>query len=484
MFRTDLSEQRLLFAFTVRDLVAEDSDVWLYVDLFDSLDLEDFDADYVSQGQQGIEPKLILRAMFYGLTHGIASGRKLGEVCQSDARYLVLSGEQRPTARTFQRFMVRHTSRLDALFIQVVKLAQSMELVKLGRVAIDGSRFKANTSKHKAMSAGRMDQAIAQIREELAHLKADLERMNTTEDSLHDCSLSEEIKHREKRLAKIKAAKEALEKEYAGEALPEKAQKSFADHDALPMAKQGDSFQYAYNCQAVVDAETQIVVAADLHEAPNDYQALPEMLTQTVENCGEVPDAVLADAGYRSASNIATIESCGSESYIALAKGESPADDDVRACIKIVINEDASVSVLCPAGKEMTIKNSHADGSIGVRLPKRACLKCPMQEQCPLKRLTQKTIHLPKPEYLKGVIDNHNRMQSDDGKAIYRRRKVIVEPVFGNIKNKGMKILVRGKSKVRTWWRMACTAHNIEKIIGKMARATSAQPKLVIPIGA
>ena len=147
MFRSDLTEQRSLLAFTVRDFVADDSDVWLYVDLFDHLDLEDFDADYVSQGKEGIEPKLILRSLFYGLTHGIASGRKLGDVCCNDARYLVLSGEQRPTARTFQRFLVRHAVRIDHLFVQIVKLAQGMGLVRLGRVAFDGSRFKANTSK-------------------------------------------------------------------------------------------------------------------------------------------------------------------------------------------------------------------------------------------------------------------------------------------------------------------------------------------------
>jgi transposase len=483
MFRSDLSEQRLLFAFTVRDLVADDSDVWLYIDLFDNLDLEDFDADYVSQGKQGIEPKLILRSLFYALTHGIVSGRKLGEVCQSDTRYLVLSGEQRPTARTFQRFVIRHASRLDALFIQVVKLAQGLGLVKLGRVAIDGSRFKANTSKHKAMSAGRMVQAMAQIREELAQLKADLEQENAGDDTLNDTSLPEEIKLREQRLAKIKAAKAALDKEYAGKVLPEKAQKSFADHDALPMAKQGDSFQYAYNCQAAVDAESQIVVAADLHDAPNDYQALPGLLEQTQENCGEKVEAVLADSGYRSAANIAAIEACGSESYIALAKGESPADDDIRACLKVEVSEDGAVSVQCPVGNDMSVKSRYPDGSIGVRLPKRACKTCPMRDQCPLQRLTQKSIHLPRPEHLKAVIDNHNRMQSDAGKAIYRRRKVIVEPVFGNIKNKGMKVLVRSKCKVRTWWRIVCTAHNIEKVIGATRRALANQ-QLTRTVGA
>ena len=319
-----------------------------------------------------------------------------------------------------------------------------------------------------------MDQAMTQIREELAKLKADLEQSNAAEDGGRDATLPDEIKRREQRLVKIKAAKEALEKDYAGEAVPEKAQKSFADHDALPMAKQGDAFQYGYNCQAAVDGDNQIIVAAELHDAPNDYQALSGLLAQTEENCGTKADAVLADAGYRSGENLTAIEAHGSTPYVALAKGENPAAQDVRACINVQVANDGEVTVSCPAGQGMSIKNKHADGSIGVRLPKRACKNCPMREQCPLQRLTQKTIHLPKSEHFDAVMGNHARMQSEDGKAVYRRRKVIVEPVFGNIKNKGMKILVRGKSKVRTWWRMACTAHNLEKIVGAMQRTTHA----------
>jgi hypothetical protein len=180
-----------------------------------------------------------------------------------------------------------------------------------------------------------MDQAMVQIREELALLKADLKRTNHADDGSQDSALPEEIKRREQRLEKIKAAKAALEKEYVGETLPEKAQKSFADHDALPMAKQGDAFQYAYNCQAAVDAESQIIVASDLHDAPNDYQALPNILKQTEENCSAKAEAVLADSGYRSAANIAEIEASGSASYIAVGRGENPTADDIRTCLKM-----------------------------------------------------------------------------------------------------------------------------------------------------
>ena len=121
MFRSDLTGQPQMFAFTVRDLVAEDSDAWLYLDLFDRLDLSAFYADYVSQGQPGIDPKLMIRTIFYGLAHGIVSGRKLAEACRNEVRYIVLSGEQRPDFRTLHRFVERHHERLEALFVQVVR---------------------------------------------------------------------------------------------------------------------------------------------------------------------------------------------------------------------------------------------------------------------------------------------------------------------------------------------------------------------------
>ena len=133
MFRTDRTTSRQLFTFTPRDLVSEESDVWLYVDLFDQLDLEPFDSDYVSQGHAGIDPALILRSIFYGLTHGIASGKRLGDACQHDNRYIVLSGEQFPDTSTLNRFVVRHGERIEALFVEIVRLAQKMGLAKLGR---------------------------------------------------------------------------------------------------------------------------------------------------------------------------------------------------------------------------------------------------------------------------------------------------------------------------------------------------------------
>lgn len=472
MFQTDRTLDRQLFAFTPRDLVADNSDVWLYIDLFDQLDIEAFDWDYAGQGQAAKDPRLMLRTIFYGLTHGMVSGRKLADACRNDNRYIVLSGDTRPDCRTLHRFLCRHEERLAALFVQIVRLAAAMGLVKLGRVAVDGSRFKGDTSKHKAMSYDRMQKAVAEITAELAILKAELAKENsaaaTGKDD--DARLPDEIALREARLARIQAAKKALEAE-AGDAVPDKkAQKSFADHDALPLGGKG-GFIYGYNAQAAVDEESQIIVAAELHDSAADSQALPAILDKVEETCGKLPAEVLADAGYMSAANIAAVEDRGATPLIAPGKGETMAGVSLA---EQLTPGAAPHEYLCPAGKSVPVKSRRGDGSTELKLPGRFCNNCPLRESCRLYTKRGKSFKVPAEADRQRLAKHHARMREEGSRAAYSRRKVIVEPVFGNIKNKGMKILVRGRQKVAAWWKIAATAHNIEKIVGHMGAAAPA----------
>jgi transposase len=457
-----------MFVFTVRDLVAEDSDVWLYIDLFEKLDLSSFYADYVSQGQPGIDPDLMIRTIFYGLAHGIVSGRKLAEACRNEVRYVVLSGEQRPDFRTFHRFVERHHERLEALFVQVVRLAQKMGLVSLGRIAIDGSRIKGNTSRHKAMSYGRMQPAIDKIKEELAALRAQLASENAASAREAQDSLPSEIARRESRLAKIEAAKKALEDEAKEERVDPTAQKSFNDLEAMPMAKVGHEFKYGYNAQAAVDEKAQIIVAAELHDSPQDSHALPVMLDKVGETCGQSAADVLADSGYQSGPNLEAVEAEGSTPYIAAACGEDTAEPTVA---EQVVPTATPHEYLCLAGKQLPVRVRRGDGRTDIHLPAGFCDSCPLQSSCKLfKKRTAKTITIMSESHRQAHASNLARLRMPDGKAIYRRRKAIVEPVFGNIKsNKSMRILVKGRRKVGTWWKMAATAHNLEKIVSAMA---------------
>jgi transposase len=463
MFKADQTSQRQLFAFSVRELIPEASDLWLYVDLFDELDLCAFDQDYSSQGEEGHEPRLVLRTIFYGLTHGVVTGRKLAEACSHDSRYMVLSGQNHPSYRTFARFVIRHQARMEELFVQVVRLAQKMGLASLGRIAIDGSRFKAKTSKHKAMSYGRMTEAINTIKEELAKLKDDLTKANAAEDNAS--TLPNEISRREKRLAKIQSAKAALEREAreAGKkAVDPKAQKSFHDLEAQPSARANGSFMYSYNCQAAVDADNQIIVAAEVHDSTSDATALSEVLDAVESNCERSAEAVLADSAYNSYSNLEAASAKGSKAYFAMGKGEDEATKDAIDSLKYYGKLD---QFRCQGGRPLKSVCKRSTGTRGLMMPKASCRGCPLKRECQVYNRVAKTFWIPDAERFILAREHRRRMASPNGKAVYARRKVIVEPVFGNLKNKGIRILRKGRGKASTWWKIACTAHNIEKII-------------------
>ena len=461
MFRDDRTLTPEMFAFSPRDLVNIESDTWLYIDLFDTLDLSAFSGDYAPRGEEPLHPVLILRTLFYGLTHGIVTGRKLEDACRFDNRFIVLSGDQKPSYRTFYRFLIRHQERLNELFVQVVRLAQKMGLASLGRVAIDGSRFKANTSRHKAMSYERMQKAVKEIGAELEKLRADLAEQNGKEPT--ETTLPQEIQRREERLAKIQAAKEALEKE--AETEPEaKAQKSFADLDALPMAKPKDGFMYGYNCQAAVDGDHQIIVAAEIHPSAADTEALIPVLDKVEQNCGQLPEQYLADAGYKSIENLEAVQSKGVTALIAIGKGEFNPE---RSHLEGLQWDEGANGYRCPADKLIPTKYRRQDGRVALRLGEPFCRDCPQMASCPLYAFSRgkDIVGVPKETHRQLIVEHQQRMRSEEGRAIYKRRKVIVEPVFGNLKNKGLLIRVRGNKNVSRWWKMVCTAHNLEKII-------------------
>lgn len=467
MFRSDDTVYEELYVRSIRDLLPEKSDVFLYIDLFGSMDLEKFERGYALTGERPIDPELMLRTLFYGLTHGVVSGHKLAAACQFDARFRVLSGDQKPDRRTFDRFLDRHGDAISALFADIVRLAQKMGLVSLGRVAIDGSHFKANTSKHKAMSYAFMEKAVAAIEAELALLRASLKDENARDATLENSVIKGEMARRERRLAKIAAAKKALEDEARAKGLEQvdpKSQKSFADHDASPAKKGGKEFQYAHNMQIGVDEKSQIIVAADRHPSANDSQALLPIVDQATENCGTAPEEALADSAYKAMENLTGLEDRGVVPTIALGKGESEADTHMAE--HIALNE-ATGKYHCPEGRPL--KSYRMKTGQRVELAQGHCRSCPRADTCPLFAKQGRSTCLPQEKSRAALARNAQRLRTPEGKASYRRRKAIVEPVFGNMKNKGMKILVRGKDKVLVRFKLFASAHNIEKIIGAMA---------------
>lgn len=464
MFKTDETNQKQLFAFSVRELVADDSDVWLYIDFFDHLCLEAFDWDYSSQGQASVEPKLMLRSLFYGLTHGIVSGRRLEDACRNDNRYVVLSGGHRPDRRTFDRFLIRHAHHLDELFSTIVRLAQKMGLARLGRIAIDGSRFKGKASVGKSMPYKSMEAAICRIQENLSELRASLAKENNARASEQENKLAKNITDQSRRLEKIKKAKLEIEKEYAKtinthQKTIDSRSKSLGDPEAQALGSLNKTFMYGYNMQLAVDDESQIIVAAHVNDRAVDSTALPELVREVEENCGLNAEEILADQGYQSLANLKAIQMSGAEAFIPW-KPKSPTGIDFIE--QITYNEDTD-TYSCPRGHNLKVYSRGADGYLGTIVPRNHCTSCEFKDRCTAYGKKYAQI-MPEQDRLL-VLEHLKKSRTEEFKTIVRRRKAIVEGVFGNIKNKGLRIMVTGRSKVTIWWRMACMAHNIEKII-------------------
>jgi len=357
----------------------------------------------------------MLKVLLYGYATGVRSSRKLEQRCAADVNFMFLTGQARPDHKTISEFRRRHLAAFSALFVEVLELCAAAGLVKLGRVALDGTKLRANASKHKAMSYGRMLKTEAELAAEVAAILDEAEAIDAAEDEAFGDArgdeLPPELARRETRLAKIREAKAALEaaaKRRSGDpdAVPEpKAQRNFSDPESRIMRSQTDGFIQGWNAQAAVDAAHQVVVACDLSAEPTDVGALPGLVDQIERNTGRRPKRLLADAGYYSDANLDHLEAAGIEPFIA------------------------------------TRRRKHSD---------------------------------PPPAPPRGRIPKHlsrrqrmaRKLATKAGAAHYARRKVIVEPVFGQHKEcRGFRrVSLRGEANARAEWILINLVHNLGKL--------------------
>jgi transposase len=423
----------------------------------DVLDLGPVLADYTDKrGYPPYDPRLMLRLLIYGYTTGVRSSRAIERRCVDDVAFRFLAADQAPDFRSIARFRRRHLDALADLFVQSLHLAQKLGMVKMGRVALDGTKLRANASKHKAMSCGRLVDKEEQIETEIAGLEAkaaallaDAEATDTAEDQAFgidgkESDLPAELDRREKRLARLQAARAQIEAEAAkrarkhaedkerrrqnragasdeqavtdageqaaAKARPKpKAQANFTDPDSRIMKNSDGAYIQAYNAQAVVDEQHQVITAADVTTNPSDALNYTTMLDQSAQNPGAHPKQALVDAGYCSEGNLKAAKkrqlACGTETF--MATGRLKHDEQVPPA---------------PRG----------------RICKDATLK---------ERMARK-------------------LRTKPGKAAYARRKAIVEPAFGRIVTcqDARRLLLRGEDGARGEWRLLAACHNLRKI--------------------
>ncbi len=421
-FRPFDRDQMLLMPPSVHDWVSEDHLARFIADVVETLDLRAIEETYTEErGYPPYHPRMMVGVLLYAYCTGTYSSRKIAAQLADSVAFRFLAAGNQPDFRTLSEFRRRHGDALAALFTQGLRLCRKAGLVKLGRVAIDGTKLKANASKHKAMSYGRMKQAEAALGQEVAELLRRAEAADRDEDQRYGPEqrgdeLPAELARRESRRAKLREAMTALEAEARADAVargrdpddaepPDKAQRNFTDPESK-IQKTSDGFIQGYNAQLAVDGgPAQIIVAQHVTPAAPDVQQLVPAVTMITQGLRRKPRAVLADAGYWSETNVQALEAKGIEPFIATGRqkhGEAPA---------------AAPRGRPPAG-------------LSVR-----------------QRMARKLVTLR-------------------GHRIYARRKAIVEPVFGQIKHaRGFRqFLRRGLESVQQEWALICLSHNLLKL--------------------
>ena len=478
-FKSDPSSlrQHQLFPSNIFDLLPEDHDCFLFKELLDQLDTSSIEELYSPNGQHAYHPLKIIGILIYGYTHGVFSSRQLEKRSNEDLSFMFIAGKDCPNFRVLSDFRKAHGAFFQDCFKQTVTLAMEMKLASLGHVSLDGSKFKANSSKHKAMSDMHMKQKEQALTEEIDRLIRKGSACDKEEDASYKdktgYELPDDLTFKKQRLATIKKAKAALEAREEtlnpGQPIEGKKQISFADNDARIMGKKGD-FDYRYNGQISVDSDHQIIVGQHVSQNAHDKQEVLPGLKSIEENAQKLPDTMSLDNGYPSDSNLEALEEIGIEAYVAVDRGEkshqTELEDSDRQLVKADFRYDEEHDCFnCPGGQRLELRRRGKDGLYVYQGDANTCAQCHYHARCcPSKSGQARTINTDRNEGLRQQMKD--RMAKESSKEIYKHRKTIVEPVFGHIKNGGFRrFSVRGKDKVAGEFSLVCAAHNIKKMV-------------------
>ena len=419
-FREWNVEQRWLLPPSVMDFVpAEHIAHFIRDTVREQMDLSEILAPYEKEerGYPPYNPVMMTALLLYAYCQGVYSSRRIARGCEERMDFMAVTGLNRPDFRTVSDFRKRHLESLQGLFEQVLTLCQHAGLVKLGHVSLDGTKVKANASKHKAMSYDRMYQTEKRLKQEVREWFRQAKSADEAEDRLHGATRRGDVMpgwvaDKQQRIIKIREAREALEAEAraAGKAAVDPtAQRNFTDPESRIMRKSGKEYVQAYNAQAAVDSTAQVIVAQSLSNNATDVQQLAPTLKQIKRNTGRQAKEFSADAGYCSEGNLAVLARHHVDCYIATGR-----------------------------------QRHHEVSATG-------------------RRRTQGT----------RVAAMRTKLARAGRRIRYRLRKSVVEPVFGQIKHaRGFRqFMLRGLEKAQGEWSLICTVHNLLKL----ARATKNQ---------
>ena len=450
-------DQMELFPPSVRSLIEDDHLCMVVNDVVKAMDLSCLYQKISHEGNPAYHPAMMLKVLFYAYARGIFSSRNIAQAVRENIPFIFLAAWQKPDFRTISDFRKNNLKELGLLFAQTVQLCNQLGMVKLGHVAIDGTKIKANASDAKTYDIRRIEKKIERWMEQAAAIDQKQDALYGSDKTGDE--IPEEIRDQSKRIEKLKELKKRLE-----ESGKEKINKT--DPDAVFM-KTGNGITTSYNAQASTDTEKQVIVASDVTNQASDVEQLLPMVEQTEENTSGEIEECSADAGYSSGENIKAMEERKIDAYIPdreyQAQQRGKTTDDFHK-EHFIYNENQDCYI-CPEGESLPFSHfQKRKNKKPLRIYRgRNCVACHFFGVCTSHKNGRTISRHP---YEKELRQMRQKLDSKSGKAIYSKRKHTVEPPFGHIKSiMGFtSFMLRGIDKVKGEFKLVSAAHNLRKI--------------------
>lgn len=476
-FRPYDQNQSFLFPPHLNDWVTDDHPARVFSDLIDKLPVGGF-KDAAVEGRPRYDTRMMLKVLLWAYATGIRASRKIEDRLRSDVVFMWLSGRQTPDFRTICDFRRCNEAAIDRLFAEVIVLAKALGLVRLGLVALDGTKVRASAGVGSFKTVKEWRKALAEARQKVAEILAEAEAQDRSDDEQYGRDrrgdeLPEGLADARERVARIEKVLATVD-----ENVQDSLKVSSTDTDARFMHTPGGSMP-AFNAQVVV-TEDQLIVHADVTTEPVDRNQLEPALEGVERNVGAKPDKLLADAGYRGGPNLRLLEKAGVDGYIPETEEKNIGKDkrnypDLYGKTAFRYDREQDCYV-CPAGQVLRpktrkrVKTRYGSSEATVYKPPRgACLVCPQRGRCTRVR-TKAGRTITRDDYEEERLRMRAKLVKKEGRDIYAKRKCTVEPAIGQLKmvNRLVQFLLRGILGAKLEFKWGAIAHNLLKLVRKV----------------
>jgi transposase len=484
-FRNNATEQGQLLPTYISDLIAEEHPARMLSAIVDNLDLSSLYCKYGWEGGETFHPKSILKVIFYGYSQSTRSSRKISQACRENVVYMYVSGGIRPDFRTISLFRKNNLDVLKDIFKQIVTLSYELGMISFGTISIDGTKVRANVSRHRSVSSDKLDQEIESLDEEIGKILREADELDAEEDQKYgELNEGPEVPEKLKTAQKRKEAIGELIKEMKGKNVK---QMNLTDKDSRLVRSKG-RYEFSYNGQCAT--ENQVILNYHLTNQEADIdQLIPmveglEAIARPLNGKEEYPlegSKIITDSGYDSGKNLSHLKDRKSDGYVAnqmssVYEKEKSGEMDTRPFTKDKFSyQETDDQYVCPMGERLyPVERRTSKRSTYIRHEVRykgqSCRHCRHQSECARSKDGKRQIcRILEYDPYREEIDN--KLRTDEGKKIYRKRQSDIEPVFGQMKLITFGhacFLLRGFEKASGEFGLACIVHNIRKIISHL----------------